>query len=188
MSKIKKKKKTSFVANILKIFRPLPLTPFDLRPKFCIKWKALQSYITLGDRSFGSNFREVSLAIICNLFCVIFHGIQSIQKLLYKSLSSDAITLSQKNEFLALRAFQFTLSWRYITMVSSISRAFVVVNFFDPSLFQYCRNSHQRYYSSNEKHCLKNAEGFLSIYGKGAGPTLTPLSLLNMGKIEKNKQ
>ena len=30
-----------FVAHVHKVFRPCPLTPFDLRRKFYAKWKAL---------------------------------------------------------------------------------------------------------------------------------------------------
>ena len=41
-----------------------------------------------------------------------------------KGFTSDAIKLSQKKEFLALRSFRFTL---YIIVVSVISIAFVVV-------------------------------------------------------------
>ena len=52
-----------------------PLTPFDLHLTFCTKWKVLQSYINLEDSGFGSNFREVIVAIIFNLFWVVFHGI-----------------------------------------------------------------------------------------------------------------
>ena len=46
---------------------------------------------------------------------------------LCKSFTSDAIELSQKKEFLAVRALQFTFSWRHIIVVSLISIAFVVV-------------------------------------------------------------
>ena len=46
---------------------------------------------------------------------------------LYKIFTSDAIKLSQKNEFFTLIAFRFTLSWRYIIVVSFISIASVVV-------------------------------------------------------------
>ena len=66
-----------------------------------------------------------------NLFRVVFHSILFIPPdavdNLYKSFTSDAIKLSQENEFLALRLFRFTLSWRYIIVVSFIGIAFVVV-------------------------------------------------------------
>ena len=53
--------------------------------------------MTLEDSSFGSNFREVSVAIILNLFWVVFHGIlPQMSSNLYKSLTSNAIKLSQK--------------------------------------------------------------------------------------------
>ena len=56
-----------------------------------------ESYITLEDSSFGLNFREVSKAIILNLFWVGFHGIaHRILCSLYKSFTSDVIKLSQK--------------------------------------------------------------------------------------------
>ena len=71
MSKIEKKKKF-FVAHFHKFFRPRPLTPFDSRPKFCANMNDLQ---TLEDSSFGSNFGEFSVAIILNLFWVVFRGI-----------------------------------------------------------------------------------------------------------------
>ena len=77
-------------------------------------------YITLEGSCFGSNFREVSVGIILNLFWAVFHEYS------LKSFTSDTIKLSQKNEFLALRAFRFTLSWRYIIVVSFISIAFVI--------------------------------------------------------------
>ena len=65
--------------------------------------------MTLEDSNFGSKFREASVAIILNLFWVVFHGILP-QMLSNLYFTSGAIKLSQKNEFLALRAFQFTLS------------------------------------------------------------------------------
>ena len=118
---------------------------FRFTPKFCAKWKASQSYITLEDSNFGSNFMEVSVAIIFNLIWGVFHGVlPQMSSNLYKSFTSDAIKLSPKNEFLALRAFRFTLSWRYIIVVSFISIA-----------IKYCWNSHQRQYSNKQKHCLK---------------------------------
>ena len=46
---------------------------------------------------------------------------------LYKSFTSDVIRLSQKKKFLALRAIRFTLSWRYIIVISFIDIGFVVV-------------------------------------------------------------
>ena len=45
MPKIKKEKNT-FVAHFHKVFRPRPLTPFELRPKFWAKWKTSSIYIT----------------------------------------------------------------------------------------------------------------------------------------------
>ena len=92
-----KEKNPAFVAHFHKVFRPHPLMPFDLPPRFCAKWKALQCYITLKDSSFGSTFREVSVAIILNLLWVIFNGtLPQMLSNLYKSLTSNAIKLSQK--------------------------------------------------------------------------------------------
>ena len=51
-----KLKKNIFVAHFYKVSRPRPLTPFDFRPEFCAKWKA-----------------SVNVAIISNLFCLVFH-------------------------------------------------------------------------------------------------------------------
>ena len=63
-----------------------------------------------------------------NLFWDAFYGIlPQMSSNLYKIFTSEAIKLSQKNEFLTLIAFRFTLSWRYIIVVSFISIAFVVV-------------------------------------------------------------
>ena len=58
--------------------------------------KGLVEVITLED-SFGSNFTEVRVAIILNLFWIFFHGIL-LQMLsnLYKSFSSDVIKSGQK--------------------------------------------------------------------------------------------
>ena len=42
-----KDKEPFFIAHFHKVFRPRPLTPFDLHFKFCTKWKALSSYIIL---------------------------------------------------------------------------------------------------------------------------------------------
>ena len=123
-----KGKKQFFVAHFHKVLRPCPLAFFDLRVKFCTKWKVLQSYRTLEDSSFGYNFREVIVAIILNLFWVVFHGkLPQMSSNLYKSFTGDATKLIEKNESLALRAFRFTLSWRYIIVVSFISIAFAVV-------------------------------------------------------------
>ena len=36
-----KKKNSFFVVHFHKVFRPRPLMHFDLRPKFCAKWKTL---------------------------------------------------------------------------------------------------------------------------------------------------
>ena len=113
---------------------------------------------------------------------MIFHGIlPQMLPNLYKSFTSDPIKLSQKKkEFLALRAFRSTLSWRYIIVVSFISIAFVsfkLKNFpnfayrfsiheralfgrflgpYSPSMVRYYRKSHQRQYSRKQKYCLKN--------------------------------
>ena len=93
--------------------------------RFAPNERPYRPWITLEDSSFGSSFKEVSVAIILNLFWVVFHGIlPQMLSNLYKSFTSDAV--KQKNEFLALRAFQCTLSWRYIIVVSFISIAFVV--------------------------------------------------------------
>ena len=92
-----KDKKPFFIVHFHKVLRPRPLTPFDLRLTFCSKWKVLQSYITLEDSSFGSNFREVLVAYIVNLFWVVFYGIlHQMSPNLYKSFTSDATKLSQK--------------------------------------------------------------------------------------------
>ena len=73
--------------------------------------KGLLELHSLEDSGFGSNFREVSVAIILNLFWVVFHGIlPQISSKLHKRFTSDAIKLSQKNEFLTVRVFRFTLS------------------------------------------------------------------------------
>ena len=72
--------------------------------------------------SFGSNFTEVRVAIILNLFWIFFHGILlQILSNLYKSFSSDVIKSGQKNDFLILRTFRFILSWRYLIVRSFIS-------------------------------------------------------------------
>ena len=56
--------------------------------------------MTLEDSSFGSNFREVSVAIILNLLWVVFHGIlPQMSSNLYKGLTSNVIKLSQKMNF-----------------------------------------------------------------------------------------
>ena len=84
---------------------------------------------TLEDSSFSFDFREVSLAIILNLFWVVFHGILSqMSTNLYRNFTSDVIKLSQKkNDFKDLTAFWFTFLWRYIIVESFISVAFVIV-------------------------------------------------------------
>ena len=65
-----------------------------------------ESYITLEDSSFGLNFREVSEAIILNLFWVGFHGIaHRILCSLYKSFTSDVIKLSQKKRISDSKSF-----------------------------------------------------------------------------------
>ena len=92
-----KENNSFFVTHFHIVFRPYPLTPFDKHPKFCVKWKVLQSYIILEESSFGSNFRRVRVAIILNLFWVIFHGIlPEVLSNLYKSFTSDATKLSPK--------------------------------------------------------------------------------------------
>ena len=48
---VKNKEKTAFEAHFHKLYRPRPLTPSNLHPKFCAKWKASQSYLTLEDSS-----------------------------------------------------------------------------------------------------------------------------------------
>ena len=102
-----KNKKPFFVAHFHKVFIPRSLTPFDLRLMFYTKWKTLQSYTPLEDSSLGSLFREVIAAIIFNIFRLVFHRIlPQILSNLYESFTSDAIKLSQKNEFLTLRAFR----------------------------------------------------------------------------------
>ena len=117
-----------YIIHFRKVFRSRPLTPFDLRPTFCAKWKTLKMYIILEDSSFRPCFREVRVAMILNLFWVVFHGILlQMPSNLYKSLISNAIILSQKIEFLALRAFRFRRSWRCIIVISFISIIFVVV-------------------------------------------------------------
>ena len=100
---------------------------------------------------------------------------------LCKSFTSDAIKLSQKNEFLAVRALQFTFSWRHIIVVSLISIAFVVVKLkiskflrtdststkcpflggfwaLAPPIWSNVTKILTRgsKYSSQQKHCLKN--------------------------------
>ena len=101
-----KEKKSFFVAHFHKVFRPRPLSPFDSRPRFCAKWKVLWSCITLEDSIFGSNFREVTIAIILNLFWVVFHGILlQMSSNLYKSFTSDAIKLNQKKWISGSKSF-----------------------------------------------------------------------------------
>ena len=126
MSKIKKKNPVFCSPRFLghTLWHPLIHIPSSAPSKM-----RYRPYTTLEDSSFGSNFREVSVAIILNLFWVVFHGIlRQMLSNLYASFTSDAIKLSQKNEFLILRAFRFTLSWRYIIVVSFISIAFVSVS------------------------------------------------------------
>ena len=54
----------------------------------------MKSYITLEDNSFGSNVKEVSVAIILKLLWVVFHGIlPQMSSNLYKSFTSNAIKL-----------------------------------------------------------------------------------------------
>ena len=58
--------------------------------------KGLIELGSLEDSSFGSNFREVSVAIILNLLWVVFYGILSqMSPNLCKSITSNAIKLSQ---------------------------------------------------------------------------------------------
>ena len=125
MSKIKKKTPVFCTPRFLGHTLWHPLIHI---PSFAPSKRRYRPYTTLEDSSFGSNFREVSVAIILNLFWVIFNGIlPHMLSNLYKSFTSDANKVSQENEFLALRAFWFTLSWRYIIMLSLFSIAFVVV-------------------------------------------------------------
>ena len=130
--KCREDKKLFFVAHFHMGIRPCTLTPFDLHLKFCTKWKTLYCYIILEDSRFSSNFREVIVAIILNLFWVVFHGILTqMSSSLYKSFTSDAIKLRnewKKKEFLNLRAFWFTLSWRNIIVVSSVSIVFALLS------------------------------------------------------------
>ena len=53
--------------------------------------------MTLEDSNFGSNFREVIVVIILNIFWVVFHRIlPQMLSNLYKSFASDAIKLAKK--------------------------------------------------------------------------------------------
>ena len=156
-----------------------------------------KSYITLQCISFGT-FHLAVMVIIFKLFWVVFLGIPpQMSSSLYKSFTSDQLNQAKINEFLALRTFRFTLSWRYITAVSFISIAFVIVKLtflesfwpltltISSSIAKILTRG-----STLAKITLfeKFFEGFLSIYGKWTGPILTPLFLLKMAKIEKNKQ
>ena len=126
-----------------------------------------------------------------NLFWVVFYGICTKTLLVMQgkvmhdicggfSCSLKIIDICQKTKFLALRGFRFTLSWKYIIMVSFIRIAFAIANLkvfkvfrtipasmkwpflggfwalTPPNMVQYCHNSHQRWYSSKQKVCLKN--------------------------------
>ena len=128
---------------------------------------------------------------------------------LYKIFTSEAIKLSQKNEFLTLIAFRFTLSWRYIIVVSFISIASVIIKLkfqsfayrfsihetslfgrflgpYSPKMVQYCRHS-----LANKNTVWKKIFRVQLFMEKGRtqsstfGPTSTPLFLLKMAKIEK---
>ena len=208
-----KEKEIFFVAHFHNVFRQHLLTPIDLCPKICSKWKSLQSYIILEDSNFGLNFREVSVAIILNLFWVVFRGIlPRILSNLYKSLTSDAIKLSnkKKNEFLILRAFRSTLSRRYIIVVSFINIPFVVLKLkisnsastkqiflggFWALTLPICANIAEILTNcstlANKCTVSKSFERLKYLWKKDGpkfstfGPTLNHLFLLKMAKIEK---
>ena len=75
---IENKKKSFFVVHFHKLFRQRPLMPFD-------------------SCSFSSNVTELSVAIILNLFWVVFHGILTqVSSDIYEGFTSDAIKLSPK--------------------------------------------------------------------------------------------
>ena len=123
-----------------------------------------------------------------------------------KGFTSDAIKLSQKKEFLALRSFRFTLLWSYIIVVSVISIAFVVVKLkiskkspfwkvfglvlphYGPILLKF---STVALPLVNKNTVWKFFEGFEYLWKRNgpkistSGPTLTPLFLLKMAKIKK---
>ena len=66
-------------------------------PSFEPNERPYRPYICLKDSSLGSSSREVSAAIILNLFWVVFHGIlPQMLSNLYQSFTSDAIKLSKK--------------------------------------------------------------------------------------------
>ena len=161
-------------------------------------------------------FREVSVAIILNLFWVDVRGIlPQILSNLHKSFTSDAIKSSQKHEFLILRAFQFTLSWRYIIVVSFIRIAFVVVKLKIPKDLRTDSASTKQAFLggfwaltfpiwsniveiftrgstvANKNKFWKAFEEFEYLWKRDGpkvsifGPTLTHLFLLKMAKIEK---
>ena len=60
---------------------------------------------------------------------------------------------------------------------------------YSTNMVQYCRNPHQRWYSGKQKHYLKIFWRILRDGPKVStfGPTLTPLFLLKMIKIEKKQ-
>ena len=181
-----------------------------------MKGLSYRPYITLKGSNCGSNFREVSEGIILDLFWVVFYGIlPQMLPNLYRSFTSDAIKLSQKNEFLALRAFRFTLSWRYIIVVNFISIAFVIVKLKISKILRTDSTSTKEPFLgsfwvltppvwSNITEILtrgntlgnKNTvwtffDGFKYFWTRVGpkvstfGPTLTRLFLLNLAKIEK---
>ena len=154
-----------------------------------------------------------------NLFWDAFYGIlPQMSSNLYKIFTSEAIKLSQKNEFLTLIAFRFTLSWRYIIVVSFISIVFVVVKLkisnvlrtdsastkwpflgdfwvLTPPIWSNIAAILTRVSTlANKNTVWKFFEEFEYLWKKEGrkistlGPTLTPLFLLKMVKIEKNKQ
>ena len=145
-----------------------------------------------------------------NLLWMVFNGIlPQMSSNLYKNFTSDAIKFSQKNEFLDLRAFRFTLSWRYIIVVSFISIASVIIKLKFPKFcvsIQHPRNSPfwevlgpllpqdgpiLSTFSSKQKYCLKNFFRVQLFMERGRtqsstfDPTSTLLFLLKMAKIEK---
>ena len=125
---------------------------------------------------------------------------------------------AKKNEFLTLIAFRFTLSWRYIIVVSFISIEFVIVKLkiskvlrtdlaatklsflggfwvLTPPIWSNIADIFIRGSTLANKNTVWNFfEGFKYLWKRDGreistfGPTLTPLFLLKMIKIEKNKQ
>ena len=102
---VENKEKTHFLQPIfVRCLVPHPLMPFDSSPKFCTKLNTSQSCITLKDSSFGSNFRELSIATILNLFWVDFHGIL----LKMSSIYTNASPVMQLNSAKKLNFSKFS--------------------------------------------------------------------------------